>query len=301
MDVSAYRKRTTEEVAAAAELAPTKEAQSRSADPRSLAGANASQTARLETVRAMSLQVRNDPANIDGLIAVLADRSQPAAVRIAALDGLQSATFLVQTFAPKRPQYLETLRSIIEDPDRSLRRRALGVLAREKDEYVQRRLIEGLEHPSKALVSAAKAIQYLGYDVHAEYFPLLRRIVEHPPTAIAQQEAIRVLAADPKSQALLTRILTDKKQPSSARYMSAISLQSLAPARFQGIARKIALDDGEDDQLRVASLTALAHYAAPQTTPPQGAFTRQIEKLQEGSSSSELKRATKAYIDRARR
>jgi hypothetical protein len=301
MDVSKYRKETTEELKAAAERAPSKEARAKSAETGTLERADASEAERLETVRALGRQVTSEPENIDRLIAVLADRSQPASVRIAALDGLQAATFLVQTFAPKRPEYLETLRSIIEDPDRTLRRRAIGVLAREKDEYVQRRLIEGLEHPSKALVSPAKAIQYLGYDVHAEYFPLLRRLVENPPTLSAQEEAIRILAADPKSRTLLTRILTDREQPSRARYMSAVSLQSLAPEKFQNVARTIALDDDEDDRLRVASLTALTHYAKPETTPKQATFTRQVEKLEEGSSSSEVKRASKTYVARARR
>lgn len=303
MDVSEYRKQTAEAVEAAAKDAPSKAARATAADASTLEQPDASEAARLDTVRAMAREIRSDPTNIDRLIAVLADRSQPAAVRIAALDGLQAATFLVETFAPKRPEYLETLRSVIEDPDRRLRRRALGLLARENDEYVQRRLVEGLEHPSRALVSAAKAIQYLGYDVHAEHFPLLRRIVEDPPTAAAQQEAIRVLAADPKSRTLLTRVLTNKDQSSGARYMSAISLQSLAPEKFQGIARKIALDDDEDERLRVASLTALAHYPQQPTdaTPRQGSFARKVEKLQEGPGSSELKRATKTFVDRTRR
>ena len=58
---------------------------------------------------------------------------------------------------------------------------AIGILAREKDDYVQRRLVDGLEGRSKALVPAAKAIQFLAYDVHSEYFPIAKRIVEKPP------------------------------------------------------------------------------------------------------------------------
>jgi hypothetical protein len=115
-------------------------------------------------------------------------------------------------FPGKRPDYLATLRSIIEDPDAQLRRRAIGILAREKDEYVQRRLIEGLEQRSRALVPAAKAIQFLGYDVHAEYFPLLRRIIEQPPSRAAKREAVRLLSADPAATDLLVTLLNDKQQ-----------------------------------------------------------------------------------------
>ncbi|MBA3779854.1 MAG: hypothetical protein H0X16_11275 [Chloroflexi bacterium] len=256
--------------------------------------------ARIAAVRAMGRDIRRRPTLIDRLIALLADGSESAKLRLEALDVLQGATFLVQTFAAKRPQYLEALRSIMDDPDRDLRRRVIGALAREKDEYVHRRLLEGLEKPSKALVPPAKAIQFLGYDVHADYFPLLRRIVEQPPTASAQREAIRVLAADPKSRPLLTKILGDKDQPSGVRYMSALALQSLAPTQFEGIARKIALDNREDHRLRAASLTALAQYTEPQATASQRAFTRRVEKLGERASSPDVKRATKAYMARVR-
>src|SRR5262249_42950967 len=150
-------------------------------------------------------------------------------------------------FPAKRPDYLAALRSIIDDPDAELRRRAIGILAREKDEYVQRRLIDGLEGRSEALVPTEKAIQYLGYDVHAEYFPLLRRIVEDPPNPEARTEAVRLLAADPSSTDLLLTIFSDKGESPDVRKISAIGLHSAAPHRFEEQARRIVLDDDEDD------------------------------------------------------
>src|SRR5437588_393232 len=82
-----------------------------------------------------------------------------------AVDVLEQSGFLLIGGGVRRPDYLEALRTVVDDPDPEVRRRAIGVLARQKDEYAQRRLIEGLRDPSKALIPPAKAIQYLGYDV----------------------------------------------------------------------------------------------------------------------------------------
>src|ERR1700754_2326688 len=98
---------------------------------------------------------------------VLRDRSQPIKVRLAALQSLQAATFAVLEFEPHREDYLATLRELVDDPDEELRQRVLGILAREKDGYVQKRLLDGLKNPKKALLPPEKALQLLSYDVHA--------------------------------------------------------------------------------------------------------------------------------------
>ena len=299
MDVSEYRKRYTDQLEAAERPSAREEEHGAVAALATLLDRDQEESQRLVALRAISRDVTHNPRLFDRLIELLGDTTEPASLRIAALDALQQGTFLVQIFAPKRPAYLQVLRSVVDDPDTELRRRAIGVLAREKDEYVQRRLLNGLMHPSKAVVPAAKAIQYLGYDVHTAYFPLLRRIVERPPSVGAKREAIRLLSADPKSRPLLTKLLTDRQQPSDVRNMSALALQALAPARFEGIARKIALDDDEDDRLRATSLSALAHFAKPDTTARQRMFSRKVQSLHERARSPEVKRATKTFMTRA--
>src|SRR5919204_589855 len=186
------------------------------------------QTAALQVI---NLNIEARPELIDTLLELLRDATVPAELRRAILNVLQQISFRLVLFPGKRPDYLATLRSIIEDPDAQLRRRAIGILAREQDEYVQRRLIEGLEQRSRALVPAAKAIQFLGYDVHAEYFPLLRRIIEQPPSRAAKREAVRLLSADPASSDLLVTILNDKHEDAEVRKTAAVALQSLAPDR----------------------------------------------------------------------
>jgi HEAT repeat protein len=296
MDVSEYRKRTLQELDAAA---PPPDEDLALADAlAAVEDREGDLDARIAALNVIGQNADRNPELIDRLIELVGDDTQAPTFRVRAIEVLQALAFLVVVFAPKRPPYLETLRSIVDDPDPTLRRRALGILARYKDEYAQRRLIEGLEHPSKALVPAAKAIQYLGYDVHADYFPLLRRIVEKPPTVSAEREAIRLLAADPGSKALLARVLNDKEQPRSVRQMSALALQSLAPQQFEKTARGISLDDSEDDRLRATTLGALARHGPPETTPRQKTFTRRVADIHDTSSSPQLRRASKSYIDR---
>jgi hypothetical protein len=191
-------------------------------------------------------------------------------------------------------------RAVIEDPDVRLRRRAIGILAREKDDYVQRRLLEGLERRSRALVPAAKAIQFLGYDIHAEYFPLLRRIIAQPPSRAAKREAVRLLAADPTAGDLLLTILNDRGEDPEVRRLSGIALQSLAPDRFEAEARRIVLDDDEDDDLRAMSITSLTHFANPAAMRQDDQLNRRIEQLRSESDSRPVQRATAGYLSKYR-
>ena len=71
-----------------------------------------------------------------------------------------------------------------------LRQRVLGLLAREKDGFAQRKLLQGLENPEKALVPPEKALQLLSYDIHADAYPVARKIVKKPPNANAKREAL---------------------------------------------------------------------------------------------------------------
>ena len=253
---------------------------------------------RSAALQVISSAVDEQPELIDALTGILLDAARPADVRMAVLNVLQQISFRMVAFPGKRPDYLAALRSVVDDPDAELRQRAAGILAREKDEYVQRRLIDGLEGRAEALVPAEKAIQYLGYDIHAEYFPLLRRIVEHPPDPAARTEAVRLLAADPSSAGLLLTLLRNKEESSDVRRTSAIGLQSAAPGQFEEQARRIVLDDDEDDQLRAMSITALTHFANPEALSRDDELTGRIEQLGAESSSQQVKQATASYLAR---
>ena len=249
-------------------------------------------------LQVINLNIEAHPELIDTLLELLRDPSVPADQRRAILNVLQQLSFRMVLFPGKRPDYLATLRSIIEDSDAQLRRRAIGILAREQDEYVQRRLIEGLEGRARALVPAAKAIQFLGYDVHAEYFPLLRRIIEQPPSRAAKREAVRLLAADPASSDLLLAVLNDQREDPGIRRIAAIALQSLAPDRFEAQARRIVLDDAEDDELRALSISALTQFANPAALRQDDQLNRRIQQLREESGSRQVQQATAGYLSK---
>src|SRR5918995_1826815 len=139
--------------------------------------------------------------------------------------------------------YLATLRQVAEDPDPELRQRVLGTLAREKDGYAQKKLLEGLQHPEKALIPPEKALQLLSYDVHAEAYPVARDIVNQPPNPEAKREALRLLSADASSAPVFEKLMRDKDEDRDIRQMSAAALQSIKPKLFQEQAREIVLDN----------------------------------------------------------
>ena len=123
----------------------------------------------------------------------------------------------------------QRLRAVATDADPELRQRVLGLLAREKDGFAEKRLLEGLQQPEKALVPPEKALQLLSYDIHAEAYPVARMIVKNPPNEEAKREALRLLAADASSKPLFERILNDKEETKENRQLSASALQAIAP------------------------------------------------------------------------
>src|ERR1051325_6761381 len=106
---------------------------------------------RASALMTIGREMGNRDESIDLLLQLLQDQTQPYEVRIAALRVLQILAFTSLLFMAKRPEYLATLRSIVDDPDTRMREAAIEILALEKDEYVQRRLNEGLDDPSRAL------------------------------------------------------------------------------------------------------------------------------------------------------
>jgi hypothetical protein len=253
---------------------------------------------RISALDGISIEIAQRHDLIDMVLDLLRDDTEPVALRKAALAVLEQASFSATVFSPKRPEYLAVLRSLIDDADAKLRQRAMEVLASEKDEYLQRRLIEGLQDPAKALIPPEKAIQLLGYDIHAEHYPFLREMINNPPNAAAKQEAVRLLAADPTSKDLLADILMDKGEDREVRKISAVALQSLAPAEFEDHAKQIVLDDDEDDDLRATSMSALDHFADQESLRQDSVFNEAVEQLQERPKSKELERVVDKYVEK---
>ncbi len=223
------------------------------------------------------------------------DRKEPVSVRTAALQALSALDFLGPRFEPYRSDYKQALRELTADPRSTLRESALELLAIHKDPYAQGLLVHSLEKPEEAVVSEAKAMQFLAYDDHAELVPLARRVYKRA-TGAAREEALRVLATDPSSVKLLRRLLTDKSETSSIRRLSASGLQSLDPEAFERTARKIVADDSDFSDIRATCLAALAHGRETHDRPADPKFVETVQKLTTQTRSSAVRASSKRFL-----
>ena len=256
-----------------------------------------------DKVAAMSMLQQiaiSDRATFRQVVATLRDQEQPAALRKAALRTLETATFDPAAFAPYRSAYLTALRALRTDQDTGLREDAIGILARERDGDTQALLVQGLETPDDALLPAAQALQMLSYDMHSGAYDVARRIAAKPPSHAVRREALRVLAADPKSAAMFEKILRDKQEDNPIRQLAACALQQLAPQRLHTCARDIAVSTGEDDQMKTLGMTVLAHFASDETIAGDSKLKSHVDSLsrQSGGKASLMTLAAKKLAER---
>src|SRR5262245_17562299 len=81
------------------------------------------------------------PADLESLITVLRDKEKPIEVRFAALQSLGAARFASPDFPSIQGDYTAALREVATDADAEMRRRALGILSREKDAWALKKLV----------------------------------------------------------------------------------------------------------------------------------------------------------------
>ncbi|MFT2009822.1 hypothetical protein ACMA1I_14175 [Pontibacter sp. 13R65] len=264
--------------------------------------------------RAMALQkldieVSNREDIINEVLAILGDKKEPVELRRTALTVLQQASFSSAIFITKRPDYFNVLRSIIDDKDKQLRFDALETLAAHKDEYAQRRLLDGLKAPAKALVAPEKAIQLLGYDVHAELFTTLRDIAENSSHLESKVEAVRILGADPESKELLQKMFRNKSENKEVRATCAVAVQAIDPEDFSTSAKQTVMDEAEDSDIRAICLNALAldgeiadrrknapNERSAMVSAVDTSFDAYVQQLQEKAASKELGKAATQYL-----
>jgi HEAT repeat protein len=247
-----------------------------------------------ERVAAMAeapLAVCGKQDNLQKILAVLRDNAEPVEVRLAALQALQAASFSVIAFEDCRAPYTAALREIASDDVPEIRLRALEDLALQKDRFAQEKLLEGLRDGTKALVPPEKALQLLGYDVHAEYYPLAREIVDNPPSPSARREALRLLGADPAAAPLFERVLGDKAEAPEVRRIAAAVLQTTRPEKLQQQARDILLDSSEPQEMQALSLTALVQYGDEAALAGDEALRSRVDQLQSEPSEPVSHRA----------
>src|SRR5436305_1645986 len=80
---------------------------------------------RVVAIASAPLAVVENDKDMQAMLAVLSNKDEPIAVRLAAFQALQAAAFSVLAFASNRGDYIATLRKIATDPDPELRQRVL--------------------------------------------------------------------------------------------------------------------------------------------------------------------------------
>jgi hypothetical protein len=243
------------------------------------------------------LAVCESDDNLQAMLKVLRDKNEPAPVRLAALQSVQAASFSVVAFESARGDYLATLREVAEDTDMELRQRVLGILARENDGFAQKKLLEGLQNPEKALLPPEKALQLLSYDVHAEAYAAARDIVSKPPSDIARREALRLLAADATAAPLFEKLLRDKDELAEIRQISASALQSLKPEKLQEHAREMLLDSSEYDEIQATSLTALSQFGDDAAIAQDEALLKSVDRMSD-EASTKVKQNARRFLSK---
>jgi len=242
-------------------------------------------------VRAGARAVKR-PRVMNTLILILAEPTEDGEVRRAALAAIEAASFKTVEFRRYASDYRAALRVAATDADAALRAEVLDVLALGKDSYAQQLLVDGLRDPGAALVPPVQAVRMLGYDVHAEHYPLLRDIVGTSKQQPLRRAALRLLAADSGSRALMRTIATDKTEDKACRATAAVALQALAPRDFDRVARTVVLDDDEDDDLRATVISAITHGP----TVPGRDVDRKVRELDAATGGTrQLNRAARAF------
>jgi hypothetical protein len=269
--------------ATAAEVSPLAVARDRTAPSADRAAA----------LHALAPTSRNDDEFIQALLSLVGDASEPPDLRAGVLRIIGQLRFSSVRLNERRADLIETLRPLIDEPDLTLRQDVLEMLAQEKDEYVQRRLLESLTSGAPLAGTLEKTVQLLGYDIHAEYFPILRQIAKTASTPEARREAVRLLASDVGSVDMLRDILRDKNEDQQVRRASANGYLSLDPQGFEKQAREIVFDQGDNDDVRAASLSALTHFAHPSVR--DAALNEYVEKLEKDPLSKPLGEAVRTY------
>ncbi|CAH0439502.1 hypothetical protein [Ralstonia pseudosolanacearum] len=250
---------------------------------------------RTQALAEIGTNVVGDRDTFKQIVNLVKDTSADATLRSNVLSQLQAVTFDPAAFAPYRAAYMTALRSLRRDPDMNIRQRVFGLLARELDPDTQALLLGGLEGTQDALLPPEKALQLLSYDPHAGAYDVARKIEKAPPNALARREALRVLAADADSADRFADVLRDKTEPTEIRQIAAGALNHLAPGRMQAIAREMAVDDSESDDLRTVGLTALAHFGDPGTLTADAQLQAHVQKIAEGEGGTGLQAAAEQF------
>ena len=247
------------------------------------------------SLRALALeglihQVGQEETLMDEVIGLIDDQEIAVELRAAAISVLQACSFSSPIFPSRRPAYYNALKSVIDDQDVGLKTTAMEYLSLAGDEYMQRRLLECLEDAKSQLIQPELAIQLLSYDLHADHFPVLRKIAKDPPNPESKKEALRNLAADSESKDLLVEVMKDLSEDPQLRHLCTVALQQQSPDETMAYAKKVILSTEEDEMLKTAMLNTLINTTPRALLKQDLAFYEQLKKVEGENKSNAFKK-----------
>lgn len=252
---------------------------------------------RIQALTDSTRAVLESDENLQKVLEVVRNQDEPVEVRLAAMDTLATAAFAVAKFEPHRNDYVATLQEVSDDPNPEIRETALGQLAGQKNKFAQKKLLEGLKKPEKALVPPEKALQLLSYDVHSEAYAVARDVVNDPPNELAKQEALRLLAADPKSTKLFEGLLLDKDETREVRQVAASALNTLDPDKLEDHAKDILLDESDYEDIQATSLTALRQFADQEELDKDEKLLKSVRRMSATAKSPKYKKSAREFLE----
>jgi HEAT repeat protein len=233
---------------------------------------------RIRALKTLTQAVYDSESLVSDLIALVSDKNENAEVRRGALHSLVAVAFNSPALKVQMPKYKEALIKLLDSGEPDLTRTATSVLATYRDPEVQRRLKEGLVDPTKALVSAAKAIQLLGIDPKGNSYKEIRDVVEKTQDADIMLEGVYALAGDKDSHGLIEKFLKNKSIDNEVRSACVSALNSTNIGKYQILLKDIVSDDSEEQDLRAASLNAIAMNAAAKATDKKDPASVYLDK-----------------------
>lgn len=257
-------------------------------------------------VRMLALQkvvnaIGDNKTYVENILVVLNDETASAELRKSVFTALQTLDFSSNAMIAKRSDFKVVLRKLLDDDNPELKAMSAEKLALQKDEYVQRRLLKGLQEKDESLVPAAKAIQLLAYDAHANYYPVVRNILANEATdSTTKVEAIHALAFDQESKPLLQNLMQDKTQLKQIRVSSATAMELGHVNDFIAAAKRIVLDEDDYDDIRIACLSSLAHQQSRDAVFNDDQFVQKISLAKNLTGIKNLKKMSELYLGKAR-
>jgi hypothetical protein len=249
---------------------------------------------RLDSLKRLAINLCNNKRATLRLIRLVGTRDEDPALRLAAHDAIKAAAFSSRTVDSWRPVFLSELRKVVEKESGHLVSVALHTLAQYKDGWALNKLEEGLRNPKVAKVKPLRAVQYLAYDDHASHFDVLRDLASRNRSREVRIAAINGLAADPKAEEVLKGVLQSNTEDATVRRAALLSLRQASPSAYSTEVARVVNDEGEDESLRAAGITALGVDAGA-----DGSLKAEISKVHNDTKSELLRSLAKNYLDRA--